>query len=292
VIRPVYADALEDLKHGKASSEYLRPLPAVDIPAALDGIAVIEIDRLTRDNIDLEDAINVVVHHQRPIIDVTGTLDLLTDNGRDTARILVTMKGRQSADTARRVRDKHYAIALNGIPIDGNRPFGWKQDKRTLDPKESELLRQAAQLIIRRVGVTTIAKYWYEQGIRSPGGKIIAKRTLEVMLLSPRIVGWRVYAPRNAPLAPLHERYICDDNGRPVKGQHEPILDVETWQQVVSIMNSRSQPGNYIAGKRKYRLSGIMRCSECDKRLVGYAVRNGRFAYACKKQSRLAAAAK
>ncbi len=109
---------------------------------------------------------------------------------------------------------------------------------------------------------------------------MIGKRTLEMMLLSPRIVGWRVYGPKNQP---LNDRYIRDANGQPIKGQHEPILDVETWQAVVSILNSRSIQGNYIAGKRKYKLSGIMRCSECGKRLVGYAVRNGRFNYACKK---------
>jgi site-specific DNA recombinase len=60
-----------------------------------------DIDRLTRDNRHLEDCIEVVQHLGWPIIDITDTLDLLTNNGRTIARILVATYNKQSADTAR-----------------------------------------------------------------------------------------------------------------------------------------------------------------------------------------------
>ncbi|MFJ2830724.1 recombinase family protein [Streptomyces sp. NPDC087263] len=85
VIRPVFEGALEDLKRGAApNGEHL------------DGLIVYDIDRLTRDNRHLEDAIEVVENFRRPIIDITGTLDLLTDNGRTVARSPPHTRSRRS----------------------------------------------------------------------------------------------------------------------------------------------------------------------------------------------------
>jgi site-specific DNA recombinase len=110
----------------------------------LDGLIVYDIDRLTRDNRHLEDAIEIVEHYRRPILDITGTLDLLTDNGRTVARIVVATHAQSSAATARRVARKHQALQQAGIPTGGARPFGWTEDKPTLDPAEAEEIRQAA----------------------------------------------------------------------------------------------------------------------------------------------------
>ncbi|MGW3170949.1 hypothetical protein [Streptomyces sp. NPDC001153] len=48
-------------------------------------------------------------HYHRPIIDITGTLDLLTDNGRAMARVIVAMANKQSlADTGDLGREPVY----------------------------------------------------------------------------------------------------------------------------------------------------------------------------------------
>ncbi|MFJ8110670.1 recombinase family protein [Streptomyces sp. NPDC096132] len=64
MIRPVFEGALDDLKRGTAPDGQ-----------RLDGLIVYDIDRLTRDNRHLEDAIEVVENFHRPIIDITGTLE-------------------------------------------------------------------------------------------------------------------------------------------------------------------------------------------------------------------------
>ncbi|WP_274914701.1 recombinase family protein [Streptomyces sp. WZ-12] len=80
---------------------------------------VTNLDRLARDNRHLEDAIEVVENFGRPIIDSTGSLDLLTGNGRTVARIVTATNGKQSADTAHRVARKHRAPQQVGIPAGG-----------------------------------------------------------------------------------------------------------------------------------------------------------------------------
>ncbi|MEU7875509.1 recombinase family protein [Dactylosporangium sp. NPDC049140] len=157
VVRPVFEGALEDLKRGKAPNG-----------ERLDGLVVYDIDRLTRDNRHLEDAIEVVEHFRRPIVDITGTLDLLTDNGRTVARIVVAANNKQSADTARRVARKHRALQQAGIPAGGWRPFGWKAGKRELEPAEAEAIRAAARRVIGGAPLNAVVAEWNRLGRRLP----------------------------------------------------------------------------------------------------------------------------
>jgi site-specific DNA recombinase len=70
VIRPVYEGALQDLKRGVAPNG-----------EPLDGLIVYDLDRLTRDNRHLEDAIDVVEHCGKLITDINLALDLFSDMG-------------------------------------------------------------------------------------------------------------------------------------------------------------------------------------------------------------------
>lgn len=270
VIRPVFEGSLNDLKRGVAPNQ-----------KHIDGLIVYDVDRLTRDNRHLEDAIEVVEHFQRPILDIRGSLDLLTDNGRQAARHIVTAHNSASAATSRRLRDSHYARAIRGIPVGGNRPFGWQKDKRTLEPHEAELIKRAAKDLLNGIGPYEICRLWNNAGIPTPKGGLWRRRTLVLMLTSPRMVGWRVYGP---PSMPLSERYIRMPDGTPVKGQYPAILDEETWHQIVHLLTGPGRPSSdtYV-GMRKRLLSGIIRCGNCGKKLSSNAQPNDRFAYVCKK---------
>ena len=81
-----------------------------------------------------------------------------------------------------------------------------------------------------------------------------------------RIVGWRVYGQRHLP---IEQRYIKDATGNPIIGQHEPILDVETWQAVIAVLNSRSQQGNNNGYCQDNELSWVS-WSEIDQPLLEY----------------------
>ncbi|MEU5428251.1 recombinase family protein [Streptomyces olivoreticuli] len=270
VIRPVFEGALEDLKRGVAPNGQ-----------KLDGLIVYDIDRLTRDNRHLEDAIEVVEHFKRPILDIRGSLDLLTDNGRSAARYIVTSHNSASTATSRRLRDSHHSRAVAGIPVGGNRAFGWTQDKRTLQPTEAKLIQVAAKDLLAGVGVNTILRRWLAAGVLTPKGKPWTRRPFVLMITSPRMAGFRVYGPQDKP---LHERYIVHPvTGEPVKGQYPAILDEETWQAVVALLTGPDRPGRHEhAGKAKRLLSGIIRCAECGSKLVSQAKGDDRFDYACK----------
>ncbi|WP_405547796.1 recombinase family protein [Streptomyces phaeochromogenes] len=281
VIRPVFEGALEDLKRGAApNGEHL------------DGLIVYDIDRLTRDNRHLEDAIEVVENFRRPIIDITGTLDLLTDNGRTVARLLVTVANKSSADTARRVRRKHHALQQAGIPTGSVRPFGYKDDKRTLDPKEADAIRKAVERILTGASPRAIVVEWNKRGILTPRGNKWTKETVKLVLRNPRICGHRSKKVREfnpeTGTESVHVEPVLDDAGNPVKGQWDAIVSVADWEAVTAAIGSRPELGDAY-NARKYLGTGTLRCDKngCGSRLRAMkapASRNkpaGFFYYTC-----------
>ncbi|MEU1353012.1 recombinase family protein [Streptomyces cinnamoneus] len=256
VIRPVFEGALEDLKRGTTPDG-----------KRLDGLIVADIDRLTRDNRHLEDSIEVVENFRRPIIDITGTLDLLTDNGRTVARIVVATKNQQSADTARRVRRKHKALQQTGIPTGGRRPFGWKEDKRTLDPHEAKWLRQMVDWLLAGKPISAIIHELRKEGVKTVSGHEWSRMAIKQVMRNPRLCGYRSrQVVEFDPVAGTeHKRIdiVFDDTGKPVIGTWEPLISVTKWEALAELMgpNSSPDPGH---NTRKSLLKGTLRCNKND----------------------------
>ncbi|WPB89544.1 recombinase family protein [Streptomyces malaysiensis] len=254
VVRPVFAGALEDLKAGRTPDG-----------EPLDGLIVYDIDRLTRDTRHLEDAIEVVEHYHRPIIDITGTLDLLTDNGRAMARVIVAMANKQSADTARRVRRKHKAMQQQGIPAGGGRPFGWQEDRRTINADEAKLLREAARRLIDGSPWYTVIADWNRAGILTANGKKWNVQVLKKIMTNPRICGYRsrtVYeSDPETKTESAHTVIVHDDEGNPVLGQHQPVLSVEQWRAMCAIIEASPKRGRGH-NARTFLLTGTLRCGK------------------------------
>ena len=99
VIRPKWEQALAMIRSGEA-----------------DCLLVVDLDRLTRDPRDLEDAIELVEHYRAAVLDVTGALDLTTDHGIFLARMIVAHANLSSRDTSRRIRRAKHADAQAGKP--------------------------------------------------------------------------------------------------------------------------------------------------------------------------------
>jgi site-specific DNA recombinase len=262
VLRPVFEGALEDLKRGTTPEGQ-----------PVDGLIVYDIDRLTRDNRHLEDAIEVVENFHRPIIDITGTLDLLTDNGRTVARILVAAASKQSADTARRVKRKHDAMKKAGIPVGGSRPFGWQDDKRTLVPEEAKVIRKAVKRVLEGAPVRSICAEWNREGITTPRGNPWSRETVKHVLRNPRICGYRSQSVRVIdPLTGLENmrmEIVRDERGQPVGGLWEPLISVSEWEALTGLIGAAPARGDGH-NARKYLGSGTLRC---DKNGCGAAIR-------------------
>lgn len=225
-----------------------------------DVLMVYNLDRLTRDGTDLRRCIDVQDHYPCIITDMHLTLDLFSAMGKGNAKFMVDAKDIQSSDTATRVRDKHETMAQAGIPVGGSRPFGWNEDKRTLNPVESELLRKARTDILFGIGLHTICREWTESDIKTPKGNKWSHQVLKTMLLNPRLAGYRIYQGK-----------LClGREGQPVMGQYEAVFNIPEWKELRDYLTQDGRGGGTgHTGARKYLLSGIVRCGLCGAKCRG-----------------------
>ena len=237
----------------------------------LTGLVAYDLDRLVRQPKDLERLIDV--YDARPSLVFllwSGELDLTTGDGRAMARVLVTMANKSSMDTARRVMRQKLQRAQLGLSNGPHRPFGWKADRKSMDPKESELIRDAVEKILSGVSIYRILREWDRLNVKSPRGNSWSQTAFMGMLRSPRLAGWAIYRGEIAR----------DMQGEKVRGQWEPILDNETWEQLQVAITPKVGRVEHPAA-RKYLLSGLVFCSECQYRMSGQPNGKRSYAYVC-----------
>ncbi len=263
VVRPIWHEALHDLRSGTVSA-----------------LMVYDLDRLARDPRDLEDAIEAVEHYGADIVSATSAdTNLATESGRAMARFMVTMANKSSADTARRVRRAHLASAQEGRAVGGRRPFGYQEDKVTVRESEAALIRKAAADALNGVLLETIAQEWNEAGVQTvtgsapwTGGKLLQ------LLRSPRIAGWRVHRPTGTKWTPVPP-VALDKNGDPVRGKWDPIIDDATHRALVALFAGKVDRRKVIPRRnaRRFLMTGLLRCAECGGRM--YANKQGESHY-------------
>ncbi|WP_306184848.1 recombinase family protein [Streptomyces sp. MK5] len=254
-----------------------------DLRAGLiGGIVAYDLDRLARQPRDLERLIEI--YDERPRLEfatVTNDINIGTPDGRTMARIMVAFANKSSHDASRRIQRKHLELAQQGKDSGGPAPYGWRKDDRTkVHPEAAKAIREAQREILAGVRIGTIRTRWQEQGLGNPraGTKRMAHHHVEHILTNPRLVGYRTY----------HGEILYGEDGRPVRGEWEPINTLEEWEAVCAAIAERKQkhPGKMLA--RKYLLSGIARCGLCKTKIRGQVNQKwqpgskaARFTYQC-----------
>lgn len=260
--RPAYGELLDLLADGRA-----------------DAVIVWHVDRLYRQARDLEPLIDVVERTGAVVRPVThGELDLASASGRMVARILASVSTHEVEHAIERMKEKKAELRAAGHFHGGTRGFGHEPLKRRApgsapqvpqtDPREAELIRQAAQDVLAYAAdpstgksLGAICRDWNAQGIRTPRGKEWGIPSLRTMLTGARLAA------------------IIEHDGEEIgPAQWEPILDVETWRALRHVLRDpsrntyRDRPTDR---KIKYLGTGLYLCHRCTELIRAGGARAG-----------------
>ncbi|MBB3041380.1 recombinase family protein [Nocardioides soli] len=192
---------------------------------------------------------------------VSGTYDLGTADGRAVAITVAAWDGAEAERIGERLEAAHRHLALRGEPFTGGRrAFGWKEDRRTIEPQEAELIREAVERVKAGWGVNTIARDWNERGIRTPWGGEWKFNNLHEVLTRPRTAGLRT----------LKKELVRDADGNVVKGKWQPIITTEEREEVLALLAARARPRRR---RGKYLLGSLLRCGDCGAKMWGNLLR-------------------
>ncbi|MBS9718506.1 recombinase family protein [Pseudohalocynthiibacter aestuariivivens] len=203
----------------------------------VDQIVVYKIDRLTRSLADFAKLVDRLDVAEASFVSVTQSFNTATSMGRLTLNVLLSFAQFEREVTAERIRDKIAASKKKGLWMGATVPLGYAADGRSLKITEpdADVIRRIYDLYLRHQNVRLVKEAVDAQGLKTP------VRTL----CSGRVKG-------GAPFSYGHIHYILTNpvyagrirhHAKVYPGQHEPLIKVETWDDIQEQLKSNSAKG-------------------------------------------------
>jgi site-specific DNA recombinase len=262
-VAEVYRDNSVSAYNGKAREDYERML--ADIEAGrIDAVICVDLDRLTRRPMELEQFMDLADRHGVALANVSGDTDVSTSDGRLKARIMGAVARQESEKKGERLQREHEHAARRGVGRWARRAFGYEMvpatnedgtfrlnkngkvaHERVVVPAEADAIRDATRRILAGDNLAAVARRWNEQGLEPPQGAEHgwSANTVGIVLRNPRLAGIRTHKGDE----------VSED------GDWQPILDADEWRALEQRLRRTSRPGRPTTSL----LAGIARCGVC-----------------------------
>jgi site-specific DNA recombinase len=216
-------------------------------------IVVYHGDRLIRQPWDLEVLLRLADERGIHLASPTGTRNLDNPDDRFILRIEAAQACRESDNTSRRLKWHYEKQAQKGfvrLGGRGGRAFGFEPDGLTVREADADAIREMADRLLTGEPIGAIARDLNDRGIVTATGGPWDHGALKKLMLRPRLAG------------------LVSHNGRIVGPAAWPaILDRETWETVVAVLEQKAAGFDYATNARRYLLTGIARCGPCGQPL-------------------------
>ena len=257
------------LSGGTMERPALQRLLADIAQCRVDTVVVYKVDRLTRSLMDFAKIVELFDRHGVTFVAVTQQFNTTTSMGRLTLNTLLSFAQFEREVIGERVRDKIAASKKKGMWMGGVTPLGYAtRDRRLIVvPEEAETVRLIFEGY-RELGSVRLLKQDLDaKDIRSKqrsygngarvGGQPFSRGALYALLSNPIYIG---------EIAHKGSRY---------RGQHEAILDRETWAAVQSML-SRGPGRRRTTTSISSPLAGKLFDVEGERLTPSHAVKQGR----------------
>ena len=248
-----YVDNDVSAYKGKPRPQYQRMLSDL-AEGYRDAVIVYNMDRLTRQPMELEQFTRLCEQAGvTQVKSVTADIDLGNDDGLFMARILAAIASKESGRKSQRLQRKARQLAEQGLPNGGHhRPFGYEQDRMTVNEAEAEVLRQIVARFLAGESSRSICVWLNSEGVKTTAGGPWQTMTLNAMLKSARIAGRREH--KGVDVA---------------EAQWPGIISPEQRQQILGQFETKKRTNT--RAPRRYVLSGLLRCGKCGNKLFSAA---------------------
>jgi len=225
----------------------------------VDVVIVYKLDRLSRNQRDLLELLDLFDKHGVAFKSVTQNFDTTGPMGRAMLGMLGVFAELERGMISERTRDKVMAARRRGRWTGGPPPLGYDLVDSKLIPNEAEAERVRGiyeaylehQSLTRAVQVLRDRKWttksWTTQGGAFRHGKPFTVASLRRLLTNPVYIG----------------KAKCGDDV--AEGNHDPILSTALWDQAQAILQQKGNDGGRRTKNRHDALlKGLLRCAACD----------------------------
>lgn len=263
--RPAYERMLADLKSGR-----------------IDAIVCWHVDQLAWRPVGLEALLELADRCGAELATVNGDVDLGTPAGRLVARQLGSIARHEQEHKSARQRLRNKADAAMGRPWgSGLRCYGYDETGREIVDQEATVIREVVKRVLSGESMRSAVVDLRARGITTSAGRQWTQQSLSRLLRNPRLAGLRTY----------HGEVVG-------KGQWPAVVDEQTHQKLLELLDDPSRKQPYATNVRKYLLSGgFLVCGyplpnedgegthPCGKSLYTQPSNSGKRGYVCRSGS-------
>jgi site-specific DNA recombinase len=228
-------------------------------------VVVYKVDRLSRSLLDFARIMEILDKHGATFVSVTQQFNTTSSMGRLTLNVLLSFAQFEREMISERTRDKMSAARRKGKWVGGNPVIGYdvapQGGSLVVNQEEAQRVRGIFALYLELGSLIPVVeeldrrgwrmKSWTTREGRQAGGKPIAKNNLYNLLTNMIYVG------------------KVDYGGHVYDGEHDRIVDDETWNKVQSALNrSGRRGGRNIGNKHGALLKGLVQCATCDVGMI------------------------
>jgi len=254
--RPALSRLIDDIKVNKISC-----------------VVVYKVDRLSRSLIDFVQMLDLFEQHNVAFVSVTQQFNTNTSMGRLTLNILLSFAQFEREIISERTKDKMAAARKRGQWLGGIPPIGYDRDKETgkliINPHEAEIIKTIYDLYLKSYSLKLLGRELTNRGWRTKlyttesgkefGGNIFQTTTLNAIIRNPLYIGKVKYC------------------GELFDGQHEAIVDEETYKRAVALLAKNRNYKELTRGQTVVNpLTKLLFCKKCQRPMFG--------THTCKKQ--------
>lgn len=239
-------------------------------------VLVWKINRLARNILDLLEMIDLLEKHGITFRSLTEHFETETPVGNLSLHMMAAVGEFERGTIAQNVKMGMLARAREG-KWNGGQVLGYdiieidddskkkKENILQVNKREAEVVKLIFNLYTSGMGYKAITNKINKEGYKTKRGNCFAVSTLKEILKNPIYIGKIRYNVRQN----WNEKRRRDINPNPilVQGNHEPIIDVNTWERVQQLLEaSKGKPSRIYDGE--FPLTGLLKCPVCGAGMV------------------------
>lgn len=236
-----------------------------------DLVIVWKLNRISRKLLDILNIVELLNKHNIAFRSLTESFETETPSGKLQLNIMGAIGEFERETIAENVKMGMIARSKEG-QWNGGVVLGYdsiqlnnegKKRKNTvlkINENEANTVRKIFQLYSEGNGYKAIVNRINKEGYKTKRGNQFAVSTVKEILRNPIYIGKIRFNVRQD--WGKKRRKNINDNPILVEGQHEAIIDVETWNKVQVILKERSKKHNKVY-ESEQPLTGILRCPVC-----------------------------
>ena len=191
----------------------------------IDAVVCYRIDRLTRCLTDFARLVDIFEHNKISLVSITEHFNTATSIGRLNLHMILSFAQYERELAGERIRDKFLASRRRGMWMGGHAPLGYEVRDRKLAINETEraLVRHIFERFLQVGSATKLVQELNAAGHRTKRGKPFDKGVVYKLLNNRTYVG------------------EVEHKGAAYPGQHEAIIERDTWDKVRAILAENSR---------------------------------------------------